>query len=213
VWWAADNGCFGSGYPGDAGWLRWLERLAEHAGRCLFATAPDVVGHAAATLARSAPHLPTIRGLGYPAALVAQDGLEELGVPWATFDVLFIGGSTAWKLGPGAAGLVGEARQRGKPVHMGRVNTRQRWRYADYLGLWANTRAGAASYEVVTRVTAVRSAATPATDVPDGDLSPWCSHPRSFAPGPDAARCRSSHQQCATTRRQRGAALDATGPA
>jgi hypothetical protein len=110
-------------------------------------------------------------------------------------------------------GLVGEARQRGKPVHMGRVNTRQRWRYADYLGLWANTRAGAASYEVVTRVTAVRSAATPATDVPDGDLSPWCSHPRSFAPGPDAARCRSSHQQCATTRRQRGAALDATGPA
>jgi hypothetical protein len=117
VWWAADNGCFGSGYPGDAGWLRWLERLAEHAGRCLFATAPDVVGHAAATLARSAPHLPTIRGLGYPAALVAQDGLEELGVPWETFDVLFIGGSTAWKLGPGAAGLVGEARPCDLPLH------------------------------------------------------------------------------------------------
>src|SRR5438445_6369403 len=81
ITWAADNGCFGSGYPGDDRWLSWLHRQRGDAGRCLFATAPDVVGDAVATLARSRPFLPRIRRLGYPAAPVAQDGLEALTVP------------------------------------------------------------------------------------------------------------------------------------
>lgn len=130
VTWCADNGCFGAGYPGDEKWLAWLERHAGDAATCLFATAPDVVGDAAATLERSAPWLPAIRALGYPAALVAQDGLEALPVPWDSFDVLFIGGSTSWKLGPAARGLIGEAKRRGKWVHMGRVNSERRYRYA-----------------------------------------------------------------------------------
>jgi hypothetical protein len=135
VVWGGDNGCFSKGYPGDARWLRWLGRLAEHADRCLWASAPDVVGDAAATLDRSRPHLPAIRALGYPAALVAQDGLERHPVPWDEFDVLFIGGaSTEWKLGPAAADLIAEALDRGKRVHMGRVNSRRRWSYADHLG-------------------------------------------------------------------------------
>lgn len=132
--WAADNGCFGKGYPGSAGWLAWLARLAEHADRCLWATAPDVVGDAAATLDRSRPHLPAIRALGYPAALVAQDGLEHLTVPWAEFEVLFIGGTTEWKLGPAAARLIAEALDHGRRVHLGRVNSRRRWSYAEHLG-------------------------------------------------------------------------------
>lgn len=134
VLWAADNGCFGAGYPGDAAWLAWLARNQEHAHRCLWATAPDVVADAAATLVRSTPHLPSIRTLGYPAAFVAQDGLEHLAVPWESFDVLFIGGSTAWKLGPATAALAAEARRRGKRVHMGRVNSRRRWTYAEHIG-------------------------------------------------------------------------------
>lgn len=138
--WAADNGCFGKGYPGDSEWVAWLERHSAHAARCLFATAPDVFrpeigkGDAAATLERSAPWLPVIRELGYPAALVAQDGLEDLEVPWDTFDVLFIGGSTGWKLGPAAARLAVEAKRRGKGVHMGRVNSGRRWAYAEMIG-------------------------------------------------------------------------------
>lgn len=132
--WAADNGCFGKGYPGDVGYLGWLDRLAEHVGRCLFATAPDVVADAAATLARSGPFLGLIRDRGYPAAFVAQDGLEDLDVPWAEFDALFIGGSTGWKLGRAARRLVAEAKARGKWVHMGRVNSRRRWAYAEYIG-------------------------------------------------------------------------------
>lgn len=132
--WCADNSCFGVGYPGDARWLAWLERLSRAADRCAFATAPDVVGDAVATLERSAPFLPAIRALGYPAALVAQDGLEDLEVPWDTFDVLFLGGSTAWKLSGHAARLVHAARDRGKRVHMGRVNSGTRWRIAETFG-------------------------------------------------------------------------------
>lgn len=130
--WAADNGCFGNGYPGDAKWLEWLEEHADQAGRCLFATAPDVFtgatdgSDAAATLARSAPFFPVIRRLGYRAALVAQVGLED--VPWDDFDVLFIGGTTEWKLGPHAIRLIREAQARGKGTHVGRVNSEKRFR-------------------------------------------------------------------------------------
>lgn len=132
VVWAADNGCFGKGYPGDDAWLAWLAGM-DPAG-CLFATAPDVVGDAAATLTRSAPFLPQIRALGYPAALVAQDGLEDLEIPWDDFDVLFLGGTTEWKLGAHARALAGEAKARGKRVHMGRVNSERRFRYAVAIG-------------------------------------------------------------------------------
>lgn len=132
VWFCADNGCFGAGYPGDDKWWAWLQTLP--ADRCRFAVAPDVVGDAAATLARSAPWLPRIRDLGMPAAFVAQDGLESLDIPWGDFDVLFIGGSTGWKLGRHARAIVREAKLRGKPVHMGRVNSHSRLRYADAIG-------------------------------------------------------------------------------
>jgi hypothetical protein len=128
----ADNGCFGKGYPGDHAWLDWLETLP--ADRVTFAVAPDVVGDAAATLTRSAPFLPAIRGKGLPAAFVAQDGLEDLPVPWDDFDALFIGGTTTWKLGPHARALVTEAKARGKWVHMGRVNSERRYTYAAWIG-------------------------------------------------------------------------------
>jgi hypothetical protein len=132
AWLCADNGCYGAGYPGDAAWWAWLQTLP--AARTRFAVAPDVVGDAAATLARSAPWLPRIRGLGMAAALVAQDGLQDLAVPWDAFDVLFIGGSTAWKLGRHARAVVAAAKARGKWVHMGRVNSLQRLRYAQGIG-------------------------------------------------------------------------------
>ena len=135
VAWSADNGCFGKGWPGVERWLAWLDTYTpEERSRCLFAVAPDVVGDAAATLARSLPWLPEIRALGYPAAFVAQDGLEDLEVPWGSFDCLFIGGTTGWKLGPHARTLVTEAKARGKYVHMGRVNSERRFRYAAAIG-------------------------------------------------------------------------------
>jgi hypothetical protein len=135
VVWGADNGCFTLGDRWDADeWWNWLETRAGEARTCLYAAAPDVVGDAAATLVRSAPWLPRIRALGYPAALVAQDGLTVSTCPWDIFDVLFVGGSTDWKLGPVARDLVSEANRRGVWVHMGRVNSQRRWRYAEAIG-------------------------------------------------------------------------------
>ena len=126
--WAADNGCFSKADAFDlAGYLRWLGGLPAR-DRCLFAVAPDVVGDAAATWARSRDVLPRIRALGYPAALVAQDGIEAMGVPWGAFDVLFIGGTDPWKLSERAYGVMREAAGRGVPVHAGRVNSRIRLR-------------------------------------------------------------------------------------
>src|SRR5205823_6752489 len=72
--------------------------------------------------------------VGLPVALVGQDGAEALELPWGRFDALFLGGSTGWKLGPGAAALAREAKRRGLWVHMGRCNTRQRFRHAFALG-------------------------------------------------------------------------------
>jgi hypothetical protein len=141
VTWCADNGCrptrsgvVGAAYPGDAAFLRFLTSHADKPSDCLFACAPDVAGDARATLKRSVPMLPKIRALGYRPAFVAQDDQEDLAVPWELFDVLFIGGSTAWKMGPAAARLVGQARAHGKQVHFGRVNSRKRLRYAAELG-------------------------------------------------------------------------------
>ncbi len=133
--WCADNSCFTpSRYPGDDAYLAWLAARRRFADRCVFATAPDVVADADATLARSLAMLPRIRAVGYPVALVAQDGLEPAGVPWRDIDALYIGGSTGWKLGPAAAALAGHARRRGLWVHMGRVNSRRRIHYATAIG-------------------------------------------------------------------------------
>jgi hypothetical protein len=131
--WAADNGRYSAPHNyTDKAYLAWLGRMPAES--CLFATAPDVVGDAAATLALSLPMLAPIRAAGYPVAFVAQDGQESLPVPWDEIDALFIGGTTEWKLGDGAAQLAREAKGRGKWVHMGRVNSLKRMRYAESIG-------------------------------------------------------------------------------
>lgn len=135
--WCADNGVFGKGWVGDEKFLAWLESYTSvERERCWFVVAPDVVADAAATLARSAPWLPIIRALGYPVAFVAQDGLESIAdeIPWDGFDVLFIGGSTEWKLGAHASRFIADAKARGKRTHMGRVNSNRRFQYAGLLG-------------------------------------------------------------------------------
>ncbi len=125
--WAADNGCFNAAtYVGDERWFAWLG-AQPHRAHCLFATAPDVMGDHAATLARSLPWLPRIRALGYEAAFVAQNGATVETLPWDDLDWLFIGGDDHFKL-RGSLPLIEAARARGKRVHVGRVNSRRRFR-------------------------------------------------------------------------------------
>lgn len=132
VSWGADCGLkiAKSNDPADVErYIDWLETLPYDRSRCLYAVAPDVLGDAMATWRRSAPWLPLIRDLGYPAALVAQDGFDPDAVDWSLFDVLFIGGrpmlprATEWKRSEnGGYAAIREAKRRGKWVHVGRVN-------------------------------------------------------------------------------------------
>lgn len=78
--------------------------------------------------------LERIRAIGYPVALVAQDGLEHQPVPWDDIDALFLGGTTTSKLSAAAADLTDEAHACGLHVHMGRVNSRRRLRHAAAIG-------------------------------------------------------------------------------
>ena len=134
--WCADNGCFSTTIPFDPEvYLQWLWAMRRHRDRCLFATAPDVVGDAVATWARSTDWLGAIRILGYPAAYVAQDGLEHLAIPWERFDWLFIGGSTEWKLSSAVENLIDQAKRHGKKIHVGRVNSKRRFRKFATMGV------------------------------------------------------------------------------
>ena len=122
--WAADNGCYAAGDRFDLDrYLTWLQRPPGDLSRCLFATAPDVLGNASATWERSQPILPMLRELGYRAGYVAQDGFRPTEIDWSAFDVLFIGGTTAWKWAErGGYAAITEGKCQSKWVHVGRVN-------------------------------------------------------------------------------------------
>lgn len=128
-----DNAVYGGKYPGDREYLKYLERFVDHVDRCLFVTAPDVVGDAFATAARSRPMLKEIRAMGFPAAMVAQDFMEFCPHwDWDEMDCLFIGGSTAWKLSDAAANLGSVANSIGIWTHVGRINSLLRYRTVDW---------------------------------------------------------------------------------
>jgi len=138
---AADNGCFNPDtYVGDNAWLDWVtHRLPRQ--NCLFVVVPDVArqpdgelgGDPAATWEKFRYYGPIVRAVGFNAALVAQDGMEDMGnvdTQLGCCDCLFIGGSDAWKESPAALDLAAKARQMGKWTHMGRVNSYRRYAVA-----------------------------------------------------------------------------------
>lgn len=127
---AIDNGAF-AGFDAKK-YRSLLAREYPRRHLCRFVTAPDVVGDAAATLALFEVWEQELRD--WPVALVLQDGQQDLAVPWTRIRAVFVGGSTAFKVGPHAAALVREAKQRGLWVHAGRVNTPRRWWYFMRLG-------------------------------------------------------------------------------
>jgi hypothetical protein len=129
--WAADNDAFSDWSPDR--YNRMLEAITDMPG-CLFVTLPDIVANAKSTDAKFAMWRQTVRFTNQPIAYVAQDGQIPGQVPWDEIDAVFIGGSTPYKMGVEARGLVRWAKARGKWVHMGRVNTHQRVRYAKAIG-------------------------------------------------------------------------------
>ena len=120
---AADNSAF---VDFDA--KRYLRFVAKTPASIEWITAPDKVTDADTTLDLFDRWYPRIQHL--PLALVGQDGMEDKELPWSCFDCFFIGGSTEWKLSDAARSIAGEAKRRGKRLHMGRVNSNKRLRYA-----------------------------------------------------------------------------------
>lgn len=123
--WAADNACY-SGFN-ETRFANMLDRIVGVPG-LMWVAAPDVVGDAVATLALFEVWQPRIAARGLPVALVLQDGQESLPVRWDRLDAVFVGGGTAWKLGDAARRLCVEAKERGKLIHVGRVNSKRRIR-------------------------------------------------------------------------------------
>lgn len=99
---------------------------------CKFLAVPDVVGSARRTLEVFDYWAPKLSA--WPLALVAQDGQEDLPIPWSRIEAVFIGGSTQWKLGRHAEAVVKAAKAMGKWVHAGRVNTPGRFEYFEEMG-------------------------------------------------------------------------------
>jgi hypothetical protein len=150
--WAVDNGAF-SGFDPES-FRRLLGRVRGRP-RLLWVACPDVVGDCHGTLASFEQWQGEVAEAG-PVAFVAQNGQERLSLPWDRFDCLFIGGSkecagcrfvrpkesrddhcphcgrelTEWKLSNAAWDLGQEAKRRRKWLHLGRVNSRRRLRYA-----------------------------------------------------------------------------------
>ncbi len=121
--WAADNGCFHG--LNTVAFRKMLARIRELP-RCLWVVCPDQVANAQQTRRLFDEWSTECRATGHPVAFVGQDGAEDGDIPWSDFDCWFVGGTTAWKLSYCSQDLIAEARQRGKWVHMGRVNTRRR---------------------------------------------------------------------------------------
>jgi hypothetical protein len=128
---AIDNGAFSK--FDAAGFLSLLKRARPHASRCKFVACPDVVGSARRTLEVFRHWYPKLNG--FPAALVCQDGQEDLPIPWSVIDAVFIGGSTEWKRSRHSEEIIKAAKAIGKWVHVGRVNTPMRMDWCEALGV------------------------------------------------------------------------------
>lgn len=119
---ALDNGAWSahknSREWSESDWRRLLTWAAMSGISPLWCVVPDVVGDRAATLARWERYAAIVRGFGWRCAFAAQDGMTFDDVPDAEC-VVFLGGSTEWKLksiAPWCARFPGR-------VHVARVNT------------------------------------------------------------------------------------------
>jgi hypothetical protein len=137
-----DNGCFKR--FDESAFLSLLDREYERRHLCRFVCCPDVVASAIRTLEIFERWKDNLTG--WPVALVAQDGLENMAIPWEDFSAIFIGGSTQWKDGPHAAAIVRSAKILGKWVHIGRINTPGRFEKFEALGADSMDGSGLARY-------------------------------------------------------------------
>lgn len=127
---AIDNGAFSS-FDVKA-FNALLAREFDRRHNCIFVCAPDVVGSARRTL--EVFHRWKTKLIDWPVALVAQDGQQDLEIPWDEIKAIFIGGTTEFKLSKHTEQIVKAAKALDKWVHVGRVNTPGRFEYFEKMG-------------------------------------------------------------------------------
>ena len=128
--WASDNGVFGA-WSNNRKWseepfYNFLDSYA--AWKPLWAVVPDWVGDKDRTLALWDEHWHAVAAFNVPLAFAVQDGMVATDVP-SNADVVFIGGSTAWKWKTLPMWTSSFPR-----VHVGRVNSRNLLELAEAAG-------------------------------------------------------------------------------
>lgn len=118
---ALDNGAFSAYKNGTAWdekvWLSMLEKVKKTNLDPVWVAVPDVVANRDETLRSWERYAPIASEFGWPLAFVAQDKMTPSDVP-ENAAVIFIGGTTSWKL----RSLYTWTRHFPR-VHVGRVNT------------------------------------------------------------------------------------------
>lgn len=112
------------------GWVRLIEQSKNYFPEPLFITMPDIVGSAVRTL--ELYDIFSKMFSRFKRALVMQDGIEKLEIPWDNLEAIFIGGTDEFKESRTAKDCCKTARILNKWVHVGRVNTSRRVR--EYAG-------------------------------------------------------------------------------
>lgn len=139
---AIDNGSF-SRFHRKA-FEALLKRELPQKELCRFVAVPDVVGSARRTLEVFDYWHPLLNQ--WPLALVAQDGQEDLPIPWEFIDAIFIGGSTKFKESDVAIQIIKTAQAMSKWTHVGRVNSPGRLQGFIELGVDSIDGSGLARY-------------------------------------------------------------------
>lgn len=115
--WALDNGCYTR--FNEPAWKKLVEEVNDD---CLWVAMPDIVGDARRTL-ELWKHF---QNGSIPCALVAQNGIDKLTIPWEQLEAVFIGGDDEFKFSKEAEAIARCARILGKYVHYGRINGKHR---------------------------------------------------------------------------------------
>lgn len=141
---AMDNGCFSEFH--ESAFISLLERDKVYRAECKFVTCPDIVGNARRTMElweHRRKWIPT----NWPTALVLQNGIEDMSIPWDELDAVFIGGDDRFKDGQAVVDIIKTAKILGKWVHVGRVNGVDRFSHFESKGADSCDGSGVSMYD------------------------------------------------------------------
>lgn len=142
---AIDNGAYSGFDTRKFNALLKRNECYRYSDRCKFVCMPDIVRNAQRTLELFHHWKPN--AAGWPLAFVAQDGINDITIPWDEIEAIFIGGSTYFKTSQAVKDLIKTAHVFGKHIHVGRVNTPDRFFYFDDLGADTCDGSGVCKYD------------------------------------------------------------------